>query len=343
MSEPADSNHGGPRAPDAPVSRGLADRVGGTIASGTERARNAAEHHASVAIPFRAMERNRGVAASVLAGGVAYRLFLWLLPFGLIVGGVLGLGDAASLEESVASGGLPGAVVDAIGDIARAADSNSWWLLLTGVPLLLWEGYTGARALQLIHSLVWGEPAPRIRPLQSSLAFSGGMCVFVAAVSLTWWIRDWTQLEQLGVLVLMVAPLAGLWLAVSLRLPHGSAGWTALVPGAVLVAIGFQVTHGLVVYLLGPKLETSTSLYGALGAVATILFFMWVVGRIVVTAPILNSALHDEVSARHRDDQAGPVRGGRTETGRAVGSPLPSQVSTQDSGPTEAPRGPIES
>ena len=254
------------------------------------------------------MERNRGVAASVLAGGVAYRLFLWLLPFGLIVGGVLGLGDAESLEEAVASGGLPGAVVDAIGDIARAADSNSWWLLLTGVPLLLWEGYTGARALQLIHSLVWDEPPPSIRPLQSSLVFSGGH-VRVRRRSVADLVA--TRLDgacrQLGVLVLMVGPLAGLWLAVSLRLPHGSADWTALLPGAILVAIGFQVTHGLVVYLLGPKLETSTSLYGALGVVATVLFFMWVIGRIVVTAPILNSALHDELSGRHQGDKSEPV------------------------------------
>jgi len=33
------------------------------------------------------------------------------------------------------------------------------------------------------------------------------------------------------------------------------------------------------------------------------LFFMWVVGRIVVTAPILNSSLHDEL--RGRDRKAG--------------------------------------
>jgi hypothetical protein len=124
------------------------------------------------------------------------------------------------------------------------------------VPLLLWEGYTGARALQLIHSLVWEETPPRIRPLRSSLAFSGGMCVFVATVMLTWWLRDWTQLGQLGLMVLMVAPLAGLWLAVSLRLPHGSARWPALLPAAILVAIGFQVTHGCDQLRRLPRLAT---------------------------------------------------------------------------------------
>ena len=284
-----------------PPEQGLADRARAKVVAGTEMARRAGERHASVAVPFRAAERNRSVAASVLAGGVAYRLFLWLLPFGLIVGGVLGLGDADGMEEAVAQGGLPEAVVNAIGDIARAAESNWWWLLLTGVPLLLWEGYAGAKALQLIHSLVWRDPSTRGRPLQSSLVFSGGMCVFVAAVLLTWWLRDSTQLAQLGVLVLMIVPIAGLWLWVSLRLPHGTASWQALLPGAFLVAVGFQVTHGLVVYLLGPKLEKSTSLYGGLGVVATVLFFMWVVGRIVVTAPILNSSLHDELRGRRPD------------------------------------------
>jgi uncharacterized BrkB/YihY/UPF0761 family membrane protein len=300
MTEPTDGSRAAGEPP-APASPKLTERVRETLATGATKARSAGEQHASIAVPFRAIERNRSVAASVLAGGVAYRLFLWLLPFGLIVGGALGLGDADSFEDAVADGGLPQAVVDAVGDIARAADSNSWWLLITGVPLLLWEGYTGARALQLIHSLVWDDPPPSLRPLQSSLLFSGGMCVLVATILLTWWVRDTADLARLGVVVVMVAPLAGLWLLASLRLPHGSATWTALLPGALLVAIGFQVAHGLVVFLLGPKLEKATSLYGGLGVVATLLFFMWVVGRIIVTAPILNSALHDERSRRHGD------------------------------------------
>ena len=52
------------------------------------------------------------------------------------------------------------------------------------------EGYTGARALQLVHPLVWDDPPQRIRPLSSSLAFSACVCVFFAAVSLTWSLRD---------------------------------------------------------------------------------------------------------------------------------------------------------
>ncbi len=272
-------------------------------------ARSAADRHVSLAVPFRAFDRNRSVAASVLAGGLAYRVFLWTLPFALIVGGALGLGNAAGEESAAATGGLPAAMVNGIGDIARATGASAWFLLATGVPLLLWEGYTGAKALQLVHSLVWRDPPPHSRPLHSSLVFSAGMCVFMTVISLTWWFRDTTELGRVLLLAVMIVPLAGLWLWVSLQLPHGTASWKALLPGAFLVAIGFQGTHGLVVYLLGPKLEHATSLYGGLGAMATALFFMYCVGRIVVTAPILNAALHEELrgrSASEGDGAPGP-------------------------------------
>ena len=49
-------------------------------------------------------------------------------------------------------------------------------------------------------------------------------------------------------------------------------------------------------------------MYGGLGATATFLFFMYFVGRLVVTAPVLSSALHAELrehgAARETDGDA---------------------------------------
>ena len=179
----------------------------------------------SLAVPFRALERNRRVAASVLAGGIAYRVFLWLLPFGLILGGALGLMNADGVEEAIAVGGVPAVVVDLIGDVARAAESDWWWLLGIGVPLLLWTGYTGAKAVQLIHSLIWDEPPPRTRRLRTSLAFTGVLCAVMAVVVLTWSLREESWSVGLLAATLTIAPLTGLWVWVSLRLPHGDARW----------------------------------------------------------------------------------------------------------------------
>jgi uncharacterized BrkB/YihY/UPF0761 family membrane protein len=265
-----------------------------------EKQEPTSERHVALAVPLRAVERNRRVAATVLAGGFAYRIFLWLLPFGLVLGGALGFADADSTEEAVEGGGLPAAVTNAIGDAARSTSSNSWWLLAVGVPLLLWAGFSGAKAIQLIHSLVWDEPPPKPKPLQMSLAFTGMACAFFAAVALTWWVRD----EWPGILapVVTVAPLAALWLLASLHLPHRDAAWQSLLPGALLVAIGFQVLHEAIGHLLVPKLEKSTSLYGSLGATTTLLFFMYMTALLVVIAPVLNSSLHDELRSRRQDE-----------------------------------------
>ena len=258
------------------------------------------KRHVAIAVPLRAVERNRRVAATVLAGGFAYRIFLWLLPFGLILGGGLGLADANSTEDAVEGGGIPAAVTNAIGDAARASQSNSWWLLAVGIPLLLWAGLSGAKAIQLIHALVWDEPPPKSNPVKMSLAFTGMVCAFLVAVALTWWVRD----DWPGLLapVLTITPLAAMWLWASLHLPHRDAPWQALLPGALVVAIGFQVLHEAVARLLVPKLEKSTSLYGDLGATPTVLFFMYMTSILVVAAPVLNSSLYDELRSRSRNE-----------------------------------------
>ena len=270
-------------------------RARAKLAATAASARSASDRHVAIAVPLRALERNRRVAASVLAGGIAYRLFLWLLPFGLIVGGALGFLDAADTEKAVSRGGLPGAISNAIGDASRSAHSDSWWLLAVGVSGLLWTGYSGAKAVRLVYSLVWDEPPSRTRPLPGSLAFTGMLVAVWVVIALTWWLRDKTW-PGVIVAVVSVAPLAALWLWASLHLPHGGVSWKALLPGALLVAIGFQVLHEVVVTYLVPKLEKSTSLYGSLGAATTVIFFVYLVATLVVMAPILDRSLHEELS-----------------------------------------------
>ncbi len=104
-------------------------------------------------------------------------------------------------------------------------------------------------------------------------------------------------------------------------LPHGRATWRTLLPGALFTAIGFQVLHGCVVFFLGDELETSTSLYGVLGIVTTVLFFMYLVGRIVVIAPVLNSSLHEELRAQNAEPDGPRETPPASSSGRDESSP----------------------
>lgn len=267
------------------------------VAAAAASAKGAGERHVSIAVSLRAVERNQRVAATVLAGGLAYRLFLWLLPFGLIVGGALGLMNANSTEDAVSNGGLPAAISNAVGDASRSTHSDSWWLLIVGVSGLIWSGYTGAKAVQLIYALIWDEAPPRTKPLKGSLAFTGTVCVVLVAIAVTWWVRDETS-RRLLVAGFTVAPFAAIWLGVSLCLPHRDAPWRSLIPGAILMGIGVPVLHGVIVAFLVPQLQKAQALYGVLGAATTLIFFVYLVAMLIVLAAVLNSSLYDELRGR---------------------------------------------
>ena len=188
-------------------------------------------------------------------GGLAYRLFLWLLPVGLLLGGALGLSNAESTEDAVKDGGLPGAITNAIGDAARSAHSDSWWLFAVGVPLLLWAGFSGAKAVQLVHVLVLDGPPPKTEVSTGITCLHGyGLCGLRSGV------------PTLAVFVVS-GPASSLLSSRSLR----SRAWWLWVssspspqgrqlaeagPRGAPCPIGFQVLHAVIGSFQVPKLES---------------------------------------------------------------------------------------
>jgi uncharacterized BrkB/YihY/UPF0761 family membrane protein len=236
-------------------------------------------------------DRDKRVSAAVLAGGVAYRFFFWLLSLALLLGGVLGFADAEDVESASANG-LGGALADAVGDAVRSSQTARWWLLLVGFWLLLWTGYMGAKALVLVHATLWGLPPVRLRnALLASLAFTGLAVGFLAALSLTRWLRTESDVVGLVATVALVLVPFAMWLAVSSVLPNRASSWRDLVPGAALVALGVEALHLFTVVFLGPRLASATELYGGIGVATTILVWLYLAGRLVIAAGILNATM----------------------------------------------------
>jgi uncharacterized BrkB/YihY/UPF0761 family membrane protein len=251
----------------------------------------ARETHAGVDVGFRMADRDKRVSATVLAGGVAYRFFFWLLSLALLLGGVLGFADAEDVESASANG-LGGALADAVGDAVRSSQTARWWLLLVGFWLLLWTGYMGAKALVLVHATLWGLPPVRLRnALLASLAFTGLAVGFLAALSLTRWLRTESDVVGLVATVALVLVPFAMWLAVSSVLPNRASSWRDLVPGAALVALGVEALHLFTVVFLGPRLASATELYGGIGVATTILVWLYLAGRLVIAAGILNATM----------------------------------------------------
>ena len=85
---------------------------------------------------------------------------------------------------------------------------------------------------------------------------------------------------------------AGVWLAASWVLPRapGTTVWS-LLPGALLVAAGSQGLYLFSVLYLSRKIASASEAYGALGVAASILLWLYLLGRLLVAAPVLNATL----------------------------------------------------
>jgi uncharacterized BrkB/YihY/UPF0761 family membrane protein len=250
--------------------------------------------HRSVDAVFEMADRDSEVGGGIIAGALAYRLFIWLLPLALVA--VAGLGFAAdasseSPDEAAKSLGLEGLVSNSI---ASAADSpNRWYALLIGIPVLIWATRSVLRVLIGAHRLIWTDarsaaPKPKLVPTLLLLGVFLGFGVISTAASA---VRAWSP--EPGALATLVALLfyAGLWLLVSVRLPHRGTQWTALIPGALVFGLGLELLHVVVAYFITPYAIAKQGTYGALGVAAALLVGLFLVSRLIVVAAVVNATL----------------------------------------------------
>lgn len=154
------------------------------------------------------------------------------------------------------------------------------------------------RVLIGAHRLVWTDdrtaaPKPKLVPSLRLLALFFCFGVVSAAASA---LRAWSTGP--GVLATLVAlvPYAGLWLLVTVRLPHRDVPWTALLPGAAVFALGLELLHAVIVYVITPWALAKQGTYGALGVAAALLVGLFLISRLMVAAAIVNATLWERRS-----------------------------------------------
>ena len=238
----------------------------------------------------------------LLAGALAFRLFLWLLPVGLLLIAIAGFAAASQSTDDIGDGlGLTGYVTGVIADTGQEAKDARWLTVVIALIAVYSTSSSAGRAIRAIHLLAWGmDPQRPKRKWAVPVGFTGftllALSVNAAAVAAR------KEDPGLGLSLTLLAAVAffALWMAASYLLPHGDVGWRRLVPGALLVAVGAQAMHLVVVYYLARKLERSSELYGSLGTASALLLGLYMVGRLLVAAPMLNATL----DKRRRDRSA---------------------------------------
>jgi len=250
---------------------------------------------------FETIERDSDVGGGMLAGALSYRLFVFALPLAFFVVAGLGLlASALGIEPHLISNsvGLAGIVTQQVATTAKGA--SSWWVALTSFFVLLYATRFLLRSVAIVHSLAWQRSAASVKVSAHSFGVFGaaliGQLALVAGLGA---VNHQTAIGGLLTLVAFEIAFAGLWLIVSLEVPHGNARWTDLIPGSLFYAIGFSGILIFNVLMLGDLIESKTSTYGALGTAATLLLTFFLLGRVIVGAAVLNATLYERRSRSH--------------------------------------------
>ncbi len=288
-----------PEEPDVPRSRLARTRLWAGAIQGharrlEERAQVERGRHASVESVFEMVDRDGDVGGGIIAGALAYRFFIWLLPLALVA--VAGLGIAAdsaseSPKSAVKSLGLAGLVSNSVANAANS--SNRWYALLIGIPALLLATRSVLRVLIVAHRLVWTDvrsavTRPTVVATLRLLALL--LCAFVVS-GLATAVRAWSGGIGVFSTLVIALPYAVLWLLISIRLPHRGATTTALLPGALLFGIGVELLHVVTAYVIVPWANAKQGTYGALGVAAALLVGLFLLCRLMVAAAVLNATL----------------------------------------------------
>jgi uncharacterized BrkB/YihY/UPF0761 family membrane protein len=284
--------------------------VAGRLARWAERGRlmrgrveAARSTHSSVDLGFGLVERDSAIGGGLLAGALAYRLFVLLLPTALLL--VAGLGIVAgTVDESPAKiardAGLHGLIAS---EVASAASGRHRALVfLLALPVVVYATFTLYSAVAKVHALAWYGSARRVRIAPRGVAvFGAALFLDVAAAWVVGWIRRSDQFGGIAMLLVYLVLVGGSWLAVTTQLPHRPVRWHALLPGAAVVGVGMLLVNVFNVYVTTRLVENRAHTYGALGIAAALLFSLVLVGRLIVVSAELNAALDERARAGSSD------------------------------------------
>lgn len=258
-----------------------------------DRLEEARTRHASLEFAFTLIEGDSSIGGGLLAGALAYRIFVLLLPTALLLVSGLGLYAGAvdkSTREVTREAGLHGLFAS---NVAETASGGARWLVfILMVPAVLYAAAKLYRALAVVHGLVWHQTG---RAGRTTLRGVGILCLglltVLAATEISSWVGRHQQLGRLWVLLVYIVLAGGAWLALSLELPHADVHWTGLLPGALLFGVGLLAVNVFNVYITARLVENRADTYGALGIAAALLFSLVLVGRVMVVAAELNALL----------------------------------------------------
>jgi uncharacterized BrkB/YihY/UPF0761 family membrane protein len=246
---------------------------------------------------FTAAEHDERVGGGILSAAVAFRLFLFMVPFVFVLVVAFGIGtDAAgeSTQDAAQSAGALGLLAQSFASVAGGSIGERIVSLFVGSFALWLTTRSALKVLRVMSGLAWRVPVPNLpRPSRAALLFIAVILGTLVMIQVVGVLRDASFIAGIVATALFVLVPAGLWLLFSMRaFPHAAdAGWKAMVPGSLLVGVGTQLLHLFTVLWISHQVDSKSETYGAIGIALALLFWAYLLGRILTAGCVLNASL----------------------------------------------------
>ncbi len=248
------------------------------------------------ATAVRVQERFSEVHGGYLAAAITLASFLSIFPLLLLAVAVVGyLSVGADIPAQVIGRlGLTGEAARAVTSAIATAQASRKGALGIGAVGLLWSGLSMVAAIQYAFDNVWQVKGRGMKDKLAGLLWLAGAAVIMSlSFALTAVLTRAPWLAPLSILLGLAANFA-MWLWTLKALLNVVVPWRALVPGAVLGAVGLEVLK-LIGGIYVPRLMTQTSgLYGSIGVVFAILAWLFFFGRLAVLVAVLSVVRWEE-------------------------------------------------
>jgi uncharacterized BrkB/YihY/UPF0761 family membrane protein len=257
----------------------------------------------TIDVAFATVEHDVATGGAVLGAALAFRIFLFLVPYVFVLVYGFGLatdassGDPHDMAQKLGIAGLMASTID------TAAEQSLFTrivVFVTASITLVIASRSLLKVLAITHALVWAQPVrsyPRLT--RSAIALVVILTAGLALVQALTWLRGRSFFVGLvGELLFILVP-TGLWLLFSWRhLAHpDDATWKDLIPGAVLIGVGVQILHFVTVFWITRYLASKSETYGAIGSALAILLWAYLCGRLMAGSAVLNAAWYERRDA----------------------------------------------
>jgi len=244
---------------------------------------------------FLVQELDARVGGGILAGALAFRIFLFMVPVVYVVFTGLGAASRALGQDPAhlaSTAGITGILASTVVKVDQPGAWTQVPVVLGAIVAMFITAGGLLKALYVVHWLVWRVPRSRPAGLGPRLVLIGITLLASALGIAVNDVRNASGAAGAVIAVVLVTALsfAGWWW-VSWKLPHAPCPARALIPGALLMAVGADVLQLLTTYWIGHLVARKTSTYGAVGIALAVLLWVYILGRIMVGSAGLNAAL----------------------------------------------------